>query len=68
MKGCLTVILLILLIALVVNYPFFTIGIALAIWGIYEWKINKIWALNRKTGHHLEYRLDFGVRILRWKR
>ncbi|CAM4200468.1 thermonuclease family protein [Geobacillus stearothermophilus] len=41
MKGCLTVILLILLIALVVNYPFFTIGIALAIWGIYEWKINK---------------------------
>ncbi|AGT33914.1 MULTISPECIES: thermonuclease family protein [Geobacillus] len=41
MKGCLTVILLLLLIALFINYTFFTIGMALAIWGIYEWKINK---------------------------
>ncbi|ODA15792.1 nuclease [Geobacillus thermoleovorans] len=41
MRGCLGIILLIILIALFVNYPLFLIGMAIAIWGIYEWTVNK---------------------------
>jgi micrococcal nuclease len=41
MAGCLGIILLIILIALFINFPLFSIGMAIAIWAIYEWKINR---------------------------
>jgi|GEM_PF-886549 len=41
MKILLWVFLIIVLLSLLVNFPLFTIGLGLAIWGFYEWKINK---------------------------
>lgn len=41
MAGCLGIILFIILIALFINFPLFSIGMAIAIWAIYEWKINR---------------------------
>ncbi|PJO42917.1 excalibur calcium-binding domain-containing protein [Lysinibacillus xylanilyticus] len=41
MNGCLTLIIVIIALAIIINFPLFTIGIALICWGIYEYKINK---------------------------
>jgi micrococcal nuclease len=41
MAGCLGIILFIILIALFINFPLFSIGMVIAIWAIYEWKINR---------------------------
>lgn len=41
MNGCLTIIIVIITLAIIINFPFFTIGIVLICWGIYEYKINK---------------------------
>lgn len=41
MNGCLTIIIVIITLAIIINFPLFTIGIVLICWGIYEYKINK---------------------------
>lgn len=41
MRGCLTFILIIILIALVFSFPVAIIGIGILLWGIYEYNINK---------------------------
>lgn len=41
MAGCLGIILFIILIALFINFPLFSIGMVISIWAIYEWKINR---------------------------
>lgn len=51
MKGCLTFIFVLILLALLFHYPLFVIGMALAIWAIYEWKVNKeLGARSKKPG------------------
>ncbi|MFB4162271.1 thermonuclease family protein [Alteribacillus sp. JSM 102045] len=40
-KGCLGFIVLFLLIGVVINFPILSIGLVVAGWGLYEWKINK---------------------------
>lgn len=41
MRGCLTFILIIIIIALVISFPVTIIGIGILLWGIYEYNINK---------------------------
>lgn len=41
MKKVLWVFLAIVLLALIINYPLIMIGLGLAVWGYYEWRVNK---------------------------
>lgn len=41
MNGCLTLIIILIALAIFINFPLFIIGFVLICWGIYEYKINK---------------------------
>lgn len=47
MQGCLSILFIIILLGLLINFPLLAIGLGVTIWGIYEWKINK--KLNAKS-------------------
>ena len=41
MAGCLGIVIVILAIAFVFNFPIVTIGFVILTWGIYEWSVNR---------------------------
>lgn len=41
MNGCLTLIIILIALAIFINFPLFIVGFVLICWGIYEYKINK---------------------------